>query len=151
MDPVTRGNMVRRLPKAFRSKLYFEYQSKFKIPRGEFNEMLAKAQDEDPERITRREGGPFEQRIAKDTEGLKTEVKQVIAKTVRWPSFTQSIKGVVTAGIGRSWRYAREKREKNQASKRRDREKADEVEKKDAEKDAKERASEESSGKEKSD
>lgn len=114
MDPVTRGHMVRRLPSAFRKKLYFEYQSKFKIPRGEFNRMLEKTKDEDPDRIRRREGGPFEQRIAQDTEGggLKEEVKQVIEQTIRWPSFMQSLKGPLTAGFSRSWRYAREKREK---------------------------------------
>ncbi|ETI25415.1 hypothetical protein G647_02188 [Cladophialophora carrionii CBS 160.54] len=114
MDPVTRGHMVRRLPNAFRHKLYFEYQSKFKIPRGEFNKMLEETKDEDPDRIRRREGGPFEQRIAQDTEGggLREEVKQVIEHTVRWPSFMQSLKGPITAGWSRSLRYAREKREK---------------------------------------
>jgi len=114
MDPVTRGHMVRRLPSAFREKLYFEYQSKFRIPRGEFNEMLANTKDEDPDRIRKREGGPFEQRIAADTEGggLREEVRQVIESTIRWPSLTQSIKGPITAGFSRSWRYAREKREK---------------------------------------
>jgi translocator assembly and maintenance protein 41 len=114
MDPVTRGHMVRRLPNAFRHKLYFEYQSKFNIPRGEFNRMLEETKDEDPDRIRRREGGPFEQRIAQDTEGggLREEVKQVIEHTVRWPSFMQSLKGPITAGWSRSLRYAREKREK---------------------------------------
>lgn len=114
MDHVTRGHMVRRLPTKFREKLYFEYQSKFKIPRGEFNEMLAKTKDEDPDRIRRRIGGPFEQRIASDHEGggLREEVKQVIEKTIRWPSFTQGLKGVITAGAARSWRYASEKRQK---------------------------------------
>jgi mitochondrial translocator assembly and maintenance protein 41 len=116
MDPVKRGNMVRRLPKSFREKLYFEYQAKFKIPRGEFNKMLEASSDDDKERIKRREGGEFEQRIAKDTEGIKTEVRQVIEKTVRWPSWTQSLKGPLTAGIAKSWRYAREKRAKNRAS-----------------------------------
>lgn len=117
MDPVTRGHMVRRLPSAFRAKLYFEYQSKFGIPRGEFNELMAKTKDEDPDRIRRREGGPFEQRIATDAEGggLREEVRQVIEKTVRWPSFTQSVKSVLTAGVGRSWRYAAEKRAKAKA------------------------------------
>lgn len=117
MDPVTRGHMVRRLPEAFRKKLYFEYQAKFKIPRREFNEMMEKVKDEDPERIRRREGGPFEQRIARDVEGggLKTEVEQVIEKTIRWPSFTQSAKSVFTAGFRRSWRYAWEKRAKAKA------------------------------------
>jgi translocator assembly and maintenance protein 41 len=116
MDPVKRGNMVRRLPKSFREKLYFEYQAKFKIPRGEFNKMLERSIDDDKERIKRREGGEFEQRIAKDTEGIKTEVRQVIEKTVRWPSWTQSLKGPLTAGVAKSWRYAREKRAKNRAS-----------------------------------
>lgn len=116
MDPVKRGNMVRRLPKAFREKLYFEYQAKFAIPRGEFNKMLEASSDDDKERIKRREGGEFEQRIAKDTEGIKTEVRQVIEKTVRWPSFTQSIKGIVTAGVAKGWRYASEKRAKNRSS-----------------------------------
>lgn len=114
MDPVTRGHMVRRLPEAFRKKLYFEYQSKFKIPRGEFNAMMEKTKDEDPERIRRREGGPFERRIAEDVEagGLKKEVEDVIAKTIRWPSFSQSVKSVFTAGAAKSWRYAWEKRAK---------------------------------------
>lgn len=114
MDPVTRGHMVRRLPNAFREKLYFEYQSKFQIPRGEFMKLMEKTKDEDPDRIRRREGGPFEQRIAKDTEGggLREEVRQVIVKTIRWPSLTQSIKSAITAGVGKSWRYAREKRQK---------------------------------------
>lgn len=114
MDPVTRGHMVRRLPSAFRQKLYFEYQSKFNIPRGEFQQMLEHTKDEDPERIRKREGGPFEQRIASDTEGggLREEVRQVIESTIRWPSFTQSLKGPITAGFARSWRYMKEKREK---------------------------------------
>ena len=116
MDPVKRGNMVRRLPKAFREKLYFEYQAKFRIPRGEFNKMLEASSDDDKERIQRREGGEFEQKIAKDTEGIRTEVRQVIEKTVRWPSWTQSIKGPLTAGFAKSWRYASEKRAKNRAS-----------------------------------
>jgi translocator assembly and maintenance protein 41 len=122
MDPTKRGNMVRRLPSAFREKLYFEYRRKFRIPGAEFNEVLARTKDEDPERIRRREGGPFDQRIAMDEEGggLKEEVRQVIEKTIRWPAFTQSVKSVITAGVGRSWRYAREKREKNRKGKERD-------------------------------
>jgi translocator assembly and maintenance protein 41 len=114
MDPVTRGHMVRRLPSAFRQKLYFEYQSKFNIPRGEFQKMLEQTKDEDPDRIRKREGGPFERRIAEDTEGggLREEVRQVIESTIRWPSLMQTIKGPVTAGFARSWRYIKEKRQK---------------------------------------
>ena len=116
MDPVRRGNMVRRLPKAFREKLYFEYQAKFRIPRGEFESMLEEAKDDDGTQIKRRQGGAFEQRIARDTDGIKKEVSDVIRKTVKWPSTSQSIKGILTAGIGRSWRYGSEKREKHRAS-----------------------------------
>jgi mitochondrial translocator assembly and maintenance protein 41 len=123
MDPVKRGNMVRRLPKKFRDKLYFEYQAKFEIPRGEFNKMLEDTKDdENGAGFRRQQGGWFEQRIAKDTEGIQTEVRQVIEKTIRWPSIVQTVKGIVTAGPGRSWRYAREKREKHLASEARKRE-----------------------------
>ncbi|KAL1967485.1 hypothetical protein VTN77DRAFT_3270 [Rasamsonia byssochlamydoides] len=111
MDPVKRGNMVRRLPKAFREKLYFQYQARYQIPRAEFMEMMEKTSDEDPDRIHRRQGGPFEQRIAAD-DHLKQELRQTIEKTIRWPSTVQSVKGVFTAGLGRTWRYLREKREK---------------------------------------
>jgi translocator assembly and maintenance protein 41 len=111
MDPVKRGNMVRRLPKAFRERLYFQYQARYQIPRADFMKMMEQASDEDPERIHRREGGPFERRIAAD-ESLKQEVQQAIKKTIRWPSTVQTIKGPFTAGVRRTWRYLREKREK---------------------------------------
>ncbi|PYH35362.1 Mmp37-domain-containing protein [Aspergillus neoniger CBS 115656] len=50
-------------------------------------------------------------RLAMDT-GLRQEVHQAIQQTVGWPSFTQSIKSAVTAGVARSWRYAGGKRRK---------------------------------------
>ena len=116
MDPVKRGNMVRRLPKAFRDKLYFEYQGKFGMSRRDMTRMVEEAKDEDANQIRRREGGAFEQRIARDTEGIKKEVNDVIKKTIQWPSTTQSIKSIFTAGISRSLRYAGEKRAKHRAS-----------------------------------
>lgn len=116
MDPIKRGNIVRRLPKSFREKLYFQYQSKFEIPRLEFNKMLENSNDEDPTRVKRKQGGEFEQRVAADDhKSLNKEVKVVIRKTIAWPSASQSIKGLVTAGVARSWRYAKEKMEKNRA------------------------------------
>ena len=119
MDPQTRGHMVRRLPSAFRQKLYFEYQSKFNINRRDFKKMMEETKNEDAERIRKREGGPFEQRIAEDVKdgGLREEVRQVITKTIQWPATTQSLKSVLTAGVSRSWRYMREKREKNKKGK----------------------------------
>ena len=79
--------------------------------------MMEKTRDEDPDRIRKREGGPFEQRIAEDVKdgGLQKEVEDVISKTVKWPSFTQSLKSVFTAGTAKSWRYASEKRAKAKA------------------------------------
>ncbi|KAL9122851.1 MAG: hypothetical protein Q9187_000587 [Circinaria calcarea] len=113
MDPQKRGNMVRRLPKSFREKLYFQYQSKYQIPRLEFNKMLEDTNDEDPTRVKRRQGGPFERRIAgEDYQELKKEVSVVIKKTIGWPSVSQSLKGIVTGGLVRTWRYLKEKGEK---------------------------------------
>jgi mitochondrial translocator assembly and maintenance protein 41 len=127
MEPETRGHMVRRLPSAFREKLYFEYRSKFQINGREFKKMLEETKDDDPERIRKREGGPFEQKIARDEEGggLKEEVRQVIQKTIKWPSFTQSLKGVLTAGVARSYRYASEKRAKGKVKAQEEAPKAD--------------------------
>ncbi len=112
MDPVKRGNMVRRLPKSFRQKFYFQYQSKFQIPQLEFNKMIEESSDEDTTRIKRRQGGEFEQRIAADEKGLAGEVRAVIRRTIRWPSTSQSIKGLFTGGFARTWRYLREKLQK---------------------------------------
>lgn len=108
MDPVKRGNMVRRLPKAFREKLYFRYQRKYAIPALEFEKMVGQTEDE--ERVQRRQGGEFEQRIAKGgAEEIRGEVGKVIKSTIGWPSSTQSIKGILTAGGGKSMRYLGEK------------------------------------------
>ncbi|KAJ5147090.1 Phosphatidate cytidylyltransferase [Penicillium atrosanguineum] len=112
MDPVKRGNMVRRLPEAFREKVYFQYQSRYQIPRFEFNKMMAEQNEKNSEIVRRPEGGPFERRIAADNH-LQQEVSTSIMKTIRWPSTVQTIKGPFTAGIRKSWNYLMEKREKH--------------------------------------
>jgi translocator assembly and maintenance protein 41 len=110
MDPVKRGNMVRRLPTAFRSKLYFEYQKKFKIPGNEFNKMMESSKDEDATSFKRQQGGGFEQRIAQDTgEDLRKNVRLVIKNTINWPSTTQTLKGPLMAGFSKTIRYMSEK------------------------------------------
>jgi translocator assembly and maintenance protein 41 len=116
MDPVRRGNMVRRLPKAFREKLYFQYQRKFAIPQLEFQKMVG--QTEDDERVSKRQGGEFEQRIAADLANIRQEVGTVIKKTVWWPSTVQSMKGLLTAGPIKSWKYMGEKMSKYKESKK---------------------------------
>lgn len=118
MDPVKRANMVRRLPKAFRGKLYFQYQKKFQIPRLEFDNMLDASKDEDSTSIKRRQGGPFEQRIVSGPpEELVAEIRGVIRKTIAWPSAVESVKGIFTAGFSRAWRYLMEKMAKHRAGK----------------------------------
>ena len=114
MDPVKRGNMVRRLPKSFREKLFLKYQSNYQNPQIEYNKMLENSNDSDPTRVRRKQGGEFEQRVAGDEHGaLNKEVKTAIRRTIKWPSVSQSIKGLVTSGLGNSWRYLNEKFEKN--------------------------------------
>jgi translocator assembly and maintenance protein 41 len=112
MDPVKRGNMVRRLPQAFRDKLYFQFQSRYQIPGAQFSKMMEEAADEDPERFHRRQGGKFEQRIAAD-DHLVEEVSNAIKKTIYWPTAVQSAKGLLTSGFGKTLRYVKEKRQKH--------------------------------------
>ena len=118
MAPRPRGNIVRRLPKAFRQKMYFAFQSRYQIPRAEFQDMMEDSTDEDSQGIYRREGGPFERRIAsEDPTVLREEVRRVIKRTVEWPATVQSVKGFATSGIRRSLRYMREKRAKSKEGK----------------------------------
>lgn len=114
MDPVKRGNMVRRLPESFRQKLYFQYQSRYQIPRLEFDKMIQEGRDSE-QHLRRPQGGPFERRIAGD-DTLQEEVAKSIEKTIRWPSTVQTIKAPLTAGIGKSWTYMKEKRDKHKKS-----------------------------------
>ena len=112
MDPVKRGNMVRRLPKAFRRRIYFMYREKFGIPGREFQKMMEESKDEDEISFRKREGGEFDRRIATQDD-IPAMVAKAIQQTVQWPSTSQSVKGWFTAGPKRSWRYVKEKREKS--------------------------------------
>lgn len=130
MDPLRRGNMVRRLPKNFRSRLYFQYQKKFSLPREEFTAMIKRSSDEDIHGVKRRLAGEFEKRIAKDDPAQLTEtVRRVIKQTVNWPSTTQSLKGILTGGLRRTFRYISEKMGKWNTGRKE--EKKDENDKKD--------------------
>jgi translocator assembly and maintenance protein 41 len=112
MDPERRGNMVRRLPKKFREKVYFLYQRKFGIPGREFQEMLEASRDEDAKGgLKKQVGSSFDRRIAAEAD-LPQMVTMAINQTVKWASTVQSLKGILTAGPQRAWRYLQEKREK---------------------------------------
>ncbi len=81
--------------------------------------MMEQSNDEDAHRIKRRDGGGFERKIAGEPpEDLRKEIRGIIKKTVSWPSTSQSLKGPVTAGIARSWRYMSEKMTKYREGKR---------------------------------
>ena len=100
LDPVRRGNMVRRLPSKFRSLLYYQYRRK-----------LGSSSQLDESKGTGIEstyGTEFDRQIATDVD-LPIEVSRAIKATVSWPSTSQSIKGVLTAGPVKSWSYVGEK------------------------------------------
>lgn len=120
MDPKKRGNMVRRLPKAFRTKLYWQYKKKFGIPGSAFDSVLSAAADEDAaEGFKRREGGDFERRIAAQ-EDLAAVMGKSVTQTVAWPSTAQTVKSFFTAGIGRAWKYYSDKRRKSREKGKKD-------------------------------
>ena len=110
MDPVKRANMVRRLPSSFRTKLYFQYQAKFGMTRGEYMRLMEESSDSDAAGIKRKQGGEFEMRIAQDgVEDITAMVRKAIEQTIYWPSMTQSAKGLLTAGVSKSVNYVASK------------------------------------------
>ena len=114
MHPQKRANMVRRLPAAFRHRLYTAYQARFGINGRDFADMMASSADEDAASgsLSRRQAGDFERRIVADPHLVAT-VREIIRRTVAWPSASQTAKGLLTAGWSRTWRYLQEKGEKN--------------------------------------
>jgi mitochondrial translocator assembly and maintenance protein 41 len=90
-SPTRRANMVARLPGSFKSILYRHYQRKFRITLSEVEAGKAF-------------GGDFEKRVASD-DGLAIEMRKSIRETVGWVSFVQTVKGLFTAGMGRSTKY----------------------------------------------
>ena len=111
MSTERRGNIIRRLPKTFREKIYFAYQKKFGIPGREFQEMLEATKDEDEKGFKKQIGGTFDRRIAGEDD-LPEIVARAVSQTVKWPATVQSMKGIVSAGPTRGWRYLQEKRAK---------------------------------------
>lgn len=117
MSPERRGNMVRRLPSKFRRKVYFAYKGKFGIPASSFSDVLESAEDEvrgeagGAGAFRKREGGSFEQRVAGEAD-LAEVMAKCVRQTVAGPATQQTLKAVLTAGVGRAWRYWGEKRGK---------------------------------------
>jgi translocator assembly and maintenance protein 41 len=110
MDPLVRAYMLRSLPSAFRQKLYSQYRKKLNISWEEYRDLLQQLDGDSP-KTDQKLLSSFEERVVQDI-GLRQEVEHTIRKTVRWSSFTQSIKSAITAGSLRSWKYAAEKRRK---------------------------------------
>lgn len=112
MDIERRANIVRRLPKKFREKVYFQYRGKFGISGREYQEMLEASKDETNSGILKKQvAGAFDKRIAAETD-LPQMVTKAINQTVKWPSTVQSLKGLLSAGPVKSWQYLQEKRQK---------------------------------------
>ena len=120
--------MVRRLPRAFRKKLYYQYQAAFGIPGSAFDDIISTTSADDSAdsfsksfssdeagegkgkgHFGKREGGEFERRIAGQGD-LSTVVEKCVQGTVAWPATSQTVKSFFTAGVGRAWRYYRDKR-----------------------------------------
>jgi len=130
MTPQRRANMIRRLPPAFRRKIYLAYRTKLSPSPSEFDTVMQQCKDEElsfdhdhvgsgkveAAHFGKRTGGAFEREIAVD-KNIKRVLEDCVRKTISWPSTSQSIKGVFTAGIGKSWRYWSEKRQKFNQSK----------------------------------
>ncbi|KAL6708934.1 Mitochondrial translocator assembly and maintenance protein 41 [Coniothyrium glycines] len=112
MDPERRANMIRRLPKKFRENVYFQYRGKWGISGREFQAMLESSKDENNQGILRKQvAGAFDKRIAGEQD-VPQMITKAINQTVKWPATVQSLKGVLSAGPQRAWRYLEEKREK---------------------------------------
>lgn len=114
MDPVRRGNMVRRLPKRFRQRLYDSYQRSFQLSLEEYQKHLDQSKDETT--FSKSLGTDFDQRIAQAPD-INDRIVKVVKETINRPSLVQAVKGVVTAGWAKSWKYLQEKRAKGRARK----------------------------------
>ncbi|KAK9381411.1 mitochondrial matrix Mmp37 [Kockiozyma suomiensis] len=109
MDPVRRGNMVARLPPAFKHKIYSRYASLLGIDPSRYD------QSAEPGIVPRLVGSEFDQMIASH-ESLVQEVSRIIVHTVKWPAAVQSAKGVATAGLVKGIKYLGEKMAKRRAA-----------------------------------
>ncbi|EMR11035.1 hypothetical protein PNEG_00632 [Pneumocystis murina B123] len=100
-NPTSRANMIQQLPKKFKDRLYYAYNQKPKYKEISHKNKLHENHD-----------NSFEEMIVKDAH-FHNEITKAIETTVRWPSISQSLKGILTGGINKSWRYLTEKIDKN--------------------------------------
>lgn len=124
MDLTRRGNMVRRLPRAFRARLYTEYRDILRVDPFEFANLIREDAEAEAEgKVVRKVGGDFDRGIAGDDPArLRATVRKVVRDTVKRPATVQAIKGVVTAGVARSWRYLSEKWQKGRGGRQKQKE-----------------------------
>lgn len=109
MSPDKRGNMVRRLPKTFRGRLYRNYRALYEGNSVDFEAMLDNTGAEDP--LSVKFATDFDRRIANQS-NMREKVADTVKATVRWPTVTQSVKGMLTAGPTKGWKYFSDKRRK---------------------------------------
>ncbi|KAG4301902.1 hypothetical protein PCANB_002093 [Pneumocystis canis] len=104
-NPVSRANMIQQLPKKFKNRLYYAYNQKLKYKKLNHKNESYKNQN-----------NSFEQIMIKD-DHFHEKIIKTIKTTVRWPSISQSLKGILTGGIYKSWNYLAEKIDKNMNAK----------------------------------
>ncbi|KAG4306546.1 hypothetical protein PORY_000534, partial [Pneumocystis oryctolagi] len=97
-NPVSRANMIQHLPKTFKDRLYYIYNQKTKYKKQNNSNELCENND-------------FEKMIVKD-DNFHAILIKTIETTVYWPSISQSLKGILSGGIYKSWNYLIEKMHK---------------------------------------
>lgn len=112
LDTLKRSEIINQLPLQFRRKLYLRYREVY--PQQFLEDQLAQAVVNGT-KISFNQlslNQPFVQAIAKDKQ-LMTKLVQTIQHTVGYPAFTQTVKGLITAGLVKSVKYAWEKKMKS--------------------------------------
>lgn len=102
------AEIVSALPRHFRRRVYLQYRNIYDSALA--HDAAAQAVFGGPVAIG---SGPFSEAVARDR-GLATALRRAVARTVAWPALVQTVKGVFSAGVAKSAKYAWEKRLKLQ-------------------------------------
>lgn len=112
LDVLKKSQIINELPLQFRRKLYLRYREVYpqQFLEDRSAQAVVKGSDKSLNQFTSSQ--PFVQAIAKDKH-LITKLVQTIQHTVGYPAFTQTVKGLITAGLVKSVKYAWEKKMKS--------------------------------------
>lgn len=102
------AQVVGVLPRQFRRRVYLQYRTAYGAALA--HDKAAQAVFGEPVSGTT---GPFAEAVARD-QNLPAALRRAVARTVAWPALVQTAKGVFSAGVAKSAKYAWEKRLKLQ-------------------------------------